>query len=92
MLYAVIILLYYGVSAYLSYKMAVGRCLPAEIWGVTVTMNVTGIMQPRLSRRLLCGSAFLKLTIDAFRPRQVLVHNLAEWKQWMVVSSGVTDC
>ena len=40
MLYALIILLYYSVSAYLSYKMAVERCLPAEAWGVTVAINI----------------------------------------------------
>jgi hypothetical protein len=63
MLHALIILLYYGLSAYLSYKMAVGRCLPAEIWGVTVTMNVMGIMQPRGSRRLLCWICILETNI-----------------------------
>jgi len=60
MLYALIILLYYGVSAYLSSKMAVGRCLRTEGWGVTVAMNVTGIMHPRRSRRLLCWICILE--------------------------------
>jgi len=88
-LFDLIILLYYGVSAYLSYKMAVDRCLPAERERVGVWL------WPWMYRKsstldevdgYCVGSAVCKLTIDTFPPWQEHVYSLAEWKQWMVLS------
>jgi len=40
-LHALLTLLYFGMLAYCTDKLAVERCLPAESWSVTVAMNVS---------------------------------------------------
>jgi hypothetical protein len=47
-----ILLLYYGVLAYRTYKVVVEPCLPAESWVVTVAMNVSEETHRSQSRHL----------------------------------------